>query len=116
MSLLTCLCSRAVHLEVAESLDTDSCINVLRRFVCRRGPVTEMRSDNGTNFIGANRELRAALKELEQSKIQAALQKQDIKWVFNPPLGAHHGGVWERLIRSIKNILQCLFREQALTD
>ena len=58
--IFTCLISRAVHLEVA--LDTDSCINALRRFIARRGQVTEMRSDNGTNLISTERELKEALK------------------------------------------------------
>lgn len=56
--LFTCLTSRAVHLEVACTLDTDSCINAIRRFICRQGPVSAIRSDNGTNFVGANRELK----------------------------------------------------------
>ncbi len=55
--LFTCLTIRAVHIEVADSLDTDSCINALRRFISRRGQVSVMRSDNGTNFVGAEREL-----------------------------------------------------------
>ena len=49
--LFTCLVTRAIHLEVANSLETDSYINALRRFICRRGPVRQMRSDNGSNFI-----------------------------------------------------------------
>ena len=51
----TCLSSRAVHLEVAHSLDTDACINVIRRFICRRGQVVHIQSDNGTNFTGTER-------------------------------------------------------------
>lgn len=73
--LFTCLTSRAVHLEVSQSLDTSSCINAIRRFVSRRGQVSVLRSDNGTNFIGAERELREALKDLNQSKIQESMLK-----------------------------------------
>ena len=63
--LFTCLVTRAIHLEVANSLETDSYINALRRFICRRGPVRQMHSDNGSNFIGARRELKEALAEMD---------------------------------------------------
>uniref|UniRef100_A0A182IE94 Integrase catalytic domain-containing protein n=1 Tax=Anopheles arabiensis TaxID=7173 RepID=A0A182IE94_ANOAR len=53
VAVFTCLVTRAVHLEVAYSLSTESCIMAIRRFVCRRGPSTEIFSDNGTNFQGA---------------------------------------------------------------
>lgn len=56
--IFTCLVIRAVHIEVASSLDTDSFINALRHFIVRRGQVKNLRSDNGTNFIGAERELK----------------------------------------------------------
>ena len=46
--IFTCMTSRAVHIEVANSLDTSSCINALRRFISRRGQVKRLRSDNGT--------------------------------------------------------------------
>ena len=82
--IFTCLVSRAVHLEAASSLDTESCINALRRFISRRGPVTSIRTDNGTNFVGAQRELREALKELNHHKIQHALLRNEVKWTFNP--------------------------------
>ena len=63
--IFTCLASRAVHLEVANSLDTDSCINCIRRLVARRGPVESILSDNGSNFVGANNELKEEIKRLE---------------------------------------------------
>lgn len=114
--IFTCLVGRAVHLEIASSLDTDSCINALRRFICHRGPMAEIRSDNGTNFVSANQELKAVLKDLDHNKIHKTLLQDHIKWIFNPPFGAHHGGTWERLIRSIKNTLHSVLKEQALDD
>ncbi|KAL7826227.1 hypothetical protein SRHO_G00339650 [Serrasalmus rhombeus] len=114
--IFTCLVSRAIHLEVANSLDTDACINALRRFICRRGPVATIRMDQGTNFIGSHRELDNSLKNVDHEKIHETLTKDGIKWMFNPPFAPHHGGVWERLIKSLKKILHSLFREQILDD
>ncbi|XP_076853974.1 uncharacterized protein LOC143509288 [Brachyhypopomus gauderio] len=114
--LFTCLASRAVHLEVAYALDTDSCINAIRRFMCRRGQISHLISDNGTNFIGAERELREAVSKLDHSKIQHDLLQNGLTWSFNPPAGAHHGGVWERLIRLVKRVLASTLRLQTLDD
>lgn len=114
--LFTCLAVRAVHIEVAHSLDTDSCINALRRFMCRRGSVRVMRSDNGTNFIGAERVLRESIEQWNQSKIEDTLRQNGVQWIFNPPSGAHHGGVWERLIRSVKTVLNSVLKQQTLDD
>ena len=114
--LFTCLTCRAVHLEVAYSLDTDSCINAIRRFICRRGQVKEIRSDNGTNFVSSNRELKQAISELNQNKIQSNLMQDGIKWMFNPPHGPHHGGVWERLVQEAKRVLCSVVKQQILDD
>ena len=114
--IFTCLVSRAVHLEVASHLNTDACINALRRFICRRGSVRSIRSDRGTNFVGAHKELEESVKQLDNDKIQNSLLKRGIDWMFNPPAGAHHGGVWERLIRSVKKVLYSVLKEQTLDD
>ena len=47
VALFTCMASRAVHLEVSNTLETDSFVNALRCFICRRGPVRQLRSDQG---------------------------------------------------------------------
>lgn len=114
--IFTCLTTRAVHLEVASSLDTDACLNAIRRFLARRGQVKEMYSDNGTNFRSANSELKKAIKEWNSSMIIKSLQQRGIQWHFNPPAGSHHGGSWERLIRSVRKILNVTVKEQLLDE
>ena len=114
--LFTCLTVRAVHIEVAHSLDSDSFINALQRFTCRRGQVLEIRSDNGTNFVGGERELREAAQLWNRSKIQEHLRQKEIIWRFNPPTASHMGGTWERQIRTIRKILSTLVKQQRLND
>ena len=114
--IFTCLTCRAVHLEVSYTLDTDSCLNAIRRFICRRGQVSTIRSDNGTNFVGANREMKEALVDLNHNKIQRALVQDGVTWNFNPPAASHHGGVWERLIRSVRRVLTSVLCQQTLDD
>lgn len=114
--IFTCMASRAIHLEVTYSLDTNSCINAVRRFMCRQGQVVHIRSDNGTNFVGAERELREALACLDHSKIQKALLADGLKWSFNPPAASHHGGAWERLIHLVKKVLFSVLQQQHVDD
>jgi len=98
-AIFTCLSSRAVHIESTSSLDTDSFILALRRFIARRGQVRLLRCDNATNLIGARAELRRSLEEMDQKKIATFLHQNGgdlIKWQHNPPRASHFGGVWER--------------------
>ena len=114
--LFTCLVTRAVHIEVAHSLDTDSFLSALYRFIARRGLPELIRSDNGRNFVGAEKELREQMSLWNQNRIQQGLAHKGIKWLFNPPDASHRGGVWERQIRTIRRVLAGLTREQTLTD
>ena len=114
--LFTCLQIRAIHLEVAHSLTTESFIMSLLRFIARHGTPTDMYSDNGTNFVGANRELKELVNGWNQKKINDTLLSKEIQWHFQPPNASHRGGVWERMIRSVRAILQALCNEQNLND
>ena len=114
--IFTCLAVRAVHLEVSYSLDTDSFILALQRFIARRGQVKEIHSDIGTNFTEGEKELCVMIEGWNQAKIHDSLLQKGIKWVFNPPAASHHGGVGERLIRSTRKILGGLVNEQRLDD
>ncbi|XP_038073422.1 uncharacterized protein LOC119741653 [Patiria miniata] len=110
--VFTCLTSRAIHIEVADSLDTSSCISALRRFMARRGKVKEIHPDNGSNFVGADKELQRAMQEWNHGEINNFALKHDIKWQFNTPAASHHGRVWERKIRTIRKILHAILSEQ----
>ena len=80
--VFTCLCSRAIHTEVAQSLETDSFILSLRRFIRRRGNIRLMKSDNGTNFVGAIKELRKAIQEMDHNQISQYLQRHGVDWII----------------------------------
>uniref|UniRef100_A0A1B0DJC4 Uncharacterized protein n=1 Tax=Phlebotomus papatasi TaxID=29031 RepID=A0A1B0DJC4_PHLPP len=114
-AIFTYLTTRAVHLEVCESLTTDSCIMAIHRFVSRRGSPVKIISDNGTNFKGAKRELKEALKEIDQDRIGMDLSKRNIEWEYNPPSAPHMGGAWERLIRSVKRSLEATLKASVPT-
>lgn len=114
--IFTCLSVRAIHIEAVHSLDTDSFIGAFRRFIARRGQPLLMRSDNGGNFVKADRELREAVRDWNQDKIHGFLLARNIKWIFNPPAGSHHGGVWERCIRTVRKVMKALMKEQPLDD
>ena len=114
--LYTCLVVRAIHIEVAHSLDTDSFINSLRRFISRRGVPEEIRSDNGTNLKGGNREISEAVRQWNLNQLHEFLLQREIRWHFNPPRASHMGGVWERQIRSVRKVFAAVLKEQTLTD
>ncbi|XP_058447526.1 uncharacterized protein LOC131427946 [Malaya genurostris] len=114
--LITCLTVRAIHIEVAHSLTTDSCILAIRNFIARRGTPLEIVSDRGTNFVGASRELKQALEQCDQEKLMEHFVTTEIKWSFNPPASPHFGGAWERLVQSVKKNLKHLQLTRTPTD
>ena len=118
--IFTCMSSRAMHLEVSNSLDADSFINALRRFISRRGPPVSLWSDNGTNFVKSNKDLNDAVTEWNSNQVNDWCKAKNIDWKFNPPSAPHCGGVWEREIRSVKKILYSItndiYNKSKLTD
>ncbi|XP_041448563.1 uncharacterized protein LOC121404049 [Drosophila obscura] len=116
VALFTCLTTRAIHLELAYDLSTDSCIIAIRNFVCRRGPVHRLRSDNGKNFVGADREARRFGDVFEMERVQDELSSRGIEWVFNCPVNPSEGGVWERMVQCVKRVLRHTLKEVAPRD
>uniref|UniRef100_A0A453YZM1 Endonuclease n=1 Tax=Anopheles gambiae TaxID=7165 RepID=A0A453YZM1_ANOGA len=115
VALFTCLTIRAIHLEVVSSLSTDSCILAVRRFVARRGAPVEVFSDNGTNFVGASQQLRKEIDERNDA-LAATFTNANTRWTFNPPGAPHMGGVWERMVRSVKAAMSTMTELQRTPD
>ncbi|XP_065094574.1 uncharacterized protein LOC135715091 [Ochlerotatus camptorhynchus] len=103
--IATCLTIRAIHLQIAHTLNTDSCIMALRNVIGRRGTPAVIYSDQGTNFRGASKELKAAMESLDQERLMIEFTTPHTSWSFNPPASPHMGGAWERLIRTVKQNL-----------
>lgn len=114
--LFTCLVSRAIHVELVEEVSSASFINCLRRFIALRGPVQQIRSDRGTNFIGAVKELSLDAEFVESRPVKDYLTMNKVLWIFNPPHASHFGGVWERMIGSVRRILDALLLENKSFD
>ena len=112
--LFTCLSTRAVHLEVAHSLTTDSAIMGIRPMIRQRGTPSQLYTDNGTNIHGADAELHKALQELDQQKLSCDLSATGINWHFNP--APHMGRACERLVRSVKTAIGAVLNERAPKD
>ena len=93
-----------------------SFINTLRRFIWRRGQPEEMRSDKGGNFVRGKKKLRNAVNGWNQSQIHDYLLRCNVKWMFKPPVGSHHGGVWEWCICTVCKVLKALMTEQVLDN
>ncbi|KMQ85212.1 hypothetical protein RF55_16360 [Lasius niger] len=107
IAVFICFATKAVHLELVTELSTESFLAALRRFIARRGICSKIVSDNGTNFIGAARELTEVYEFLqqEQQTITNQLARQKIEWKFIPPRAPHFGGLWEAAVKITKRHL-----------
>ena len=84
--LFNCLVTRAVHLEVTEDLTTSACMTAIRIFIARRGQPRLLLSDNGSNFLGARKQIRRQNLQLDHDFIKNNLLNQSVEWRLNPPL------------------------------
>ena len=114
--LFTCMSTRAVHIEIVPSLDTESFLMAFWRFSYRRGRPTNCWSDNATYFVTSDKELANAISEWNHAKIANQLNQHGITWHYSPPYGPHHGGAWESLIKSAKRALKTVLKNRSLTE
>lgn len=119
LCLFVCLATKAIHLEVAVDLSTTGFLNAFKRFIARRGCPSDMYSDNGTNFVGANNELKDLANLLKnenhRAKVADYLGNQSITWHFTPAYSPHFGGLWEAGVKSAKTHLRKVIGTSLLT-
>lgn len=108
LCVFVCLATKAVHLEVVSSLSVEAFIAAFTRFVSRRGLPSLIRSDRGTNYVGANNYIKEVCQFLVKNEIilKEEFRRQNIHWEFNPPASPHMGGLHEAAVKSAKNLLK----------
>ena len=114
--MFTCAATRAVHLEMAFSLTSTDFLNAFSRMVATRGRPEAVTSENGTNFVGAERELRELVQSMDHNSNADDAAKKGIKWNWNPPLGSHFGRVFQSLIKVAKKTFKSIVGNAGLND
>ncbi|KAL4127332.1 hypothetical protein QTP88_011507 [Uroleucon formosanum] len=104
IAVFICFTTKAVHLEVVTDLSTDAFLAAFDRFIARRGLPSDVFSDCGTNFVGADKKLRALIHS-PAGRAAIANSRAICDWHFNPPSAPHFGGLWEAAVRSTKRLL-----------
>lgn len=76
------------------------------KFTSRRGDPEKIYSDNGTNFVGANKELNKALLSWQDENVQHFVHLKGSEWHFITPSAPHEGGIWEAAVKQMKHHLK----------
>ncbi|CAK1586448.1 unnamed protein product [Parnassius mnemosyne] len=116
--LFICMVTRAVHIEAVSDFTTQGFLAAFKRFVARRGHCSDIYSDNGTNFIGASKELKQLFSREKHSmlnEIASVLANNSTTWHFIPPRAPNFGGLWEAAIKSAKHHLRRIINNSTLT-
>ncbi|KAL0860883.1 hypothetical protein ABMA27_009420 [Loxostege sticticalis] len=118
IAIFICTVTKAIHLELVSELSTNAFIAAFKRFTSRRGYCSNLYSDCGTNFVGANFELSRMLNRSKASlpvELRELLASDGTEWSFIPPGSAHFGGLWESGVRSIKHHIRRVIGDTKLT-
>ena len=96
--LLTCVSTRAIHLEICKRLDVHDFLLAFRRFASRRGLPATITSDNAKTFKSSSKDIRRT----RSNEVLHYLVNQRISCNFIIERAPWWGGFWERLVRSVK--------------
>ena len=111
-----CLTTRAVNLDLVGDLSTDSFLLALIRVIARSGKPKTIWTDNGTNFIGAEKKLSILLKDLNQAKIENFLINKGLTLKFNSPSSPWMRGSWKSFVKLTKRSLKSVLKDRPVYE
>nr|XP_012234877.1 PREDICTED: uncharacterized protein LOC105679424 [Linepithema humile] len=118
ISIFVCFAAKAVHIELVGDLTTETFLNALKRFISRRGRPSDIYSDNGLNFVGAEHQLSELYDILNDDKSRRKIIEntsgERINWHFIPPRAPHMGGLWEAAVKAAKFHIKRIIGEASL--
>ncbi|XP_055952313.1 uncharacterized protein LOC129988184 isoform X1 [Argiope bruennichi] len=102
--VFVCMVTKACHLELVSDLTSEAFIAALKRFFSRRGKSEHIFSDNASNFVGTQLELKRLRKILSNSNnnMSKFLCDERVEGSFIPPRAPNHGGLWEAGVKAVK--------------
>ena len=104
--VFTCLNTRAIHCELAVDASAMELMQVLRRFFSYRGYPKLILSDNGTQMVGAENELRQMIKGWDVTQLKEFCADRSMKWQFITPLAPHQNGCTEAMVKTVKKAIK----------
>ena len=113
--LFTCAVTRAIHLEVVQSQNSDHFLKCFRRFMTVYGTPTLVVSDNASQFVTSRSVLDELWQDVCQSKtVQDYAAGKGIDWKFITEAAPWMGGFYERLVACVKTSLKSAICRQRL--
>ena len=114
--IFVCMATKAVHLEPVGDLSTEAFLAALDRFAAIRGTPSSLHSDCGTNFVGADKEIRNLFSsQTHKDNLTNHGSPKGITWTFNSPGAPSHGGLWEAGVKSVKYHMKRVVGDRSLT-
>jgi transposase InsO family protein len=104
--VFTCMNTIAIHCEIAVAASTMELLQVLRRLFSYRGYPKVLLSDNGTQMVGANNELKLMIEGWNKDQLEEFCSARGMKWQFITPLAPHQNGCSEAMVKSVKQAMK----------
>ena len=115
--IFNCLATRAVHFEIVQSLEASAFLQAYRRFRNRRNVFpSDVYSDNGGNFVAADKELCVVQKNWQNKQVSDELLRKGATWHFSPPRCSHQGGFCEAFFRLVRKLIRSISGEATLDE